>query len=359
MRGVPRPLHSCKRRASAKIPAMPLSKIAFIRSTVLFILLGMAALLVIGGAAPSRADVMVGARTSATEAPNWKPTLLAFEASIGRPLAIDSDYNNWAAFPDPPRIAWDLRNGRLPMQSWNVQFQSSDPNVCATAAAINAGTYDTQLDRQAAALKALGGTILVRFNDEMTGAQEHTCFTGFPISQNVPLAGQEFIAAWRHVVGRFRAAGATNVKWVWAPGAGAFLQGIWRLFYPGDAWVDWIAVDDYNIVDTPTSFGDDPGITEFYAATAPLGKPLMISENAAFNDPTLNPDAQTMWVQTARAFIKSHPAIVAYVYWDCFSPNNPPPPPPYHGSGYILNGLGLAAFRALANDPYFMAPGGP
>jgi hypothetical protein len=323
------------------------------------ILAATAALLVIGGPASSSAGVMLGAHTSPTEAPQWKPTLLAFEASIGRQVTIDSDYSNWAAFPDSPRIAWDIKTGRVPMESWNVQFTSTNPNTCATAAAINAGTYDTQLAKQAAALKALGGTILVRFNYEMTGDQEHTCFTGFPIEQNVPLAGKEFISAWLHVVGRFRAAGATNVKWVWAPSIGAFTQNVWRLFYPGSDYVDWIGVDDYNMVDTPASFGAGPGIPQFYAATAPLGKPLMISENAAFNDPTLGPDPQTMWVQTARAYLETHPAIAAYVYWDCFSLGNPPPPPPYHGSGYVLGGLGLAAFKAMANDPYFMPPGAP
>ncbi len=316
-----------------------------------FVLAALAAFCVIVGAARSSAAVLMGAHVGTANDPNWQAELLAFEKSIGRPLDIDSDYGDWAEFPDTPRIAWDIQTGHLPMQSWRILFQDSDPNTCATAAAINAGTYDTQLTRQAKALKAFGAPILVRFNPEMTGNQENTCFTGFPILQNLPLAGEEFIAAWRHVVGVFRAAGATNVQWVWAPGVYAFVQDIWKLFYPGDAYVDWIGADYYNLVDTPASFSADPGVPEFYAAAAPLGKPLMFSENGAFNDPALHPDPQTLWLDTAHEYLESHPAIAAFVYWDSFAQT--PPPPPYTGSGFILQGRGLAAFKAIANDPYF------
>ena len=80
----------------------------------------------------------------------------------------------------------------------------------------------------------------------------------------------------------------------------------------------------------------------------------MISENAGYNDPTQNPDPQSDWIATARTYIKTHPAIKAYVYWDTYAQD--PPPPPYSGTGYILNGCGLQAFKALANDPYFGGP---
>lgn len=297
------------------------------------------------------AGVMMGAHVGSPGDKNWQTEFVALETSVGRKLAIDSDYDDWAEFPDTTRIRWDIQTGRLPMQSWRVLFQNSNPNACATAAAITNGVYDVQLAKQAAAAKALRGTILVRFNYEMTDNKENTCFTGFPIDQNLTLAGQRYILAWKHVVDKFRAAGATNVKWVWAPGAGAYTKNEWQLFYPGATYVDWIGVDDYNKVDTPASFATDPGIPQFYAAMPALGKPLMISETAAYNDPTLNPDAQTLWINTARDFLRTRPAITAFIYWDNFA--QAPPPPPYTGSGYVLQGMGLAAFKSMANDPYF------
>ena len=314
----------------------------------------LAAIVAAIGAAPSDAQVMMGAHVGNEDDPNPQGEFVAFETQIGRQLAIDSDYSVWPAFPNTQRIKWDMRNGRTPMQSWLVLYDISNPDVCATAAAISGGVYDVQLAKQAAAVKALGGTVLVRFAYEMTGNKETTCFTGFPVLNNPAQAGQIYVAAWRHIVGRFRAAGATNVKWVWGPGWYAFTKNIWNYFYPGPGYVDWISVDYYNLIDTPAAWTADPGILDFDAAIAPLGKPMMIAENAAFDDPAQSPDPQALWLNTAPAWLKAHPEITAYVYWDSAAQN--PPPPPYAGTGYYLAGPGLAAFTAMANDPYFMAP---
>lgn len=307
------------------------------------------------GAAP--AQVMLGGHLGNPNVAQGEAMFLAFEAALGRTLAIDSDYENWGTFPDAPRVRWDIQQGLLPMQSWRVEFTDTDPNTCATAKAINAGVYDTQITRQARTIKAFGAPVLIRFNYEMTDNAENTCFTGFPVNNNWVLAGQEFIAAWRHVVGRFRAVGATNAVWVWAPGAGAYVEGSWKNFYPGPAWVDWIGIDDYNKVDALGSFATDPGIPQFIPAVGGLGKPLMVSENGALNDPGMNPDPQTRWLETARIFVKANPQIKAFIYWD--TQGAILPPPPYNGDGYILGGRGQAAFKAMANDPWFMAPPNP
>lgn len=309
--------------------------------------------LAILGGAPSLAGVMLGAHVGGESDPNWKTDFVALETAIGRKLAIDNDHEDWPVFPDTERVRWDVRQGHLSMLSWRIVFHRSVPaDGCATADAIVAGRYDAQLRKQASSAKALGAPILVRFNYEMTNNEENTCFTGFRVKLNPTLAGSKYVAAWKHVVDRFRAAGATNVKWVWAPGHHAYENGLWRLFYPGGNYVDWIGIDDYNKSDTPASFASDPGILAFYAATSSLGKPLMISETGAVNDPKLSPDAQTLWLTTARAFLKTRPAIKAFVYWNNrgkFSRENPG----YGGSGYILKGAGLEAFKAMANDPYF------
>ena len=301
--------------------------------------------------AQSLAQVMVGAHVGSPGDPDWQSEFTGLETQIGRSLAIDSDYVDWAEFPDTQRLRWDVQTGHTPMQSWRIEFSEVNPNSCATAAAINAGVYDTQLTQQARAVKAVGGVVLVRFNYEMTDNEENTCFTGFPVNNNITLAAREFVAAWRHVVGRFRAAGAINVQWVWAPGIGAYQQGVARMFYPGAAYVDWIGIDMYNKSLTPTSFAIQPGLSQFYAWASVLGKPLMISENAGYNDPSQNPDPQSEWISTARPYMKTNPAIKAFVYWDTYAQD--PPPPPYAGSGYRLQGAGLQAFKALVNDPYF------
>jgi hypothetical protein len=311
-------------------------------------------------AGPALAGVMLGAHIDAGHDPNSQADFAALEAAIGRKLAIDNDHEDWKEFPNVDRIRWDARNGRMSMLSWRIVFDRGDPSAgCATADAIDAGTYDTQLRKQAQAIKSIGRPVLIRFNYEMTNNKQSTCFTGFRGRSNLPLAGSKYVTAWRHVVDVFRSVGATNARWVWAPGHQAYVNGHWKPYYPGDAYVDWIGVDCYNKGGTPASFADDPGIQAFYRVAAPMGKPLMVSETGALNDPRLNPDPQTVWLTTARAFLKSKPAIKAFVWWSSSGLHrhrrHRNSDPTYAGSGYALKGSGLAAFRAMANDPYFQA----
>jgi hypothetical protein len=276
----------------------------------------------------------------------------AVEAAIGHKLGIDNDHEDWAEFPNTARVRWDAQNGRLSMLSWRIVFDRGNTAAgCATADAIVAGTYDAQLKRQALATRALGRKILVRFNYEMTDNEENTCFTGFPVRSNTSVSGPKYVAAWKHVVDIFRANGATNAKWVWAPGHRTYTKPFWHAFYPGDAYVDWIGVDYYNKEDVVKDFGDDQGIRVF-AGLASLGKPLIVAETAAINDPRMNPDPQTRWLATALQFVRAHPAIKAFVWWD--TPGRYAKwHPGYGGSGYVLKGPGLAAFKAMADDPAF------
>jgi mannan endo-1,4-beta-mannosidase len=313
-----------------------------------------ASLAMFAGLGSASAGVMLGAHVGPESNPNKQAEFAALEQAIGRKLAIDNDHEDWAGMPDAARIRWDIVQHRLPMISWRIVFQRNDlEKGCATADAILAGRYDEQLDRQARALKALGTPILIRFNYEMTNNEENTCFTGFRVKENLAAASSKYVAVWKPVVDRFRAAGATNVKWVWAPGHKAYEKGIWQMFYPGSAYVDWIGVDDYNKSGIPQSFATDPGIDAFYSATSGMGKPLMVAETAASNDPAQNPDPQTLWLTTARQFLKDHPAIKAFVWWNQRNEKLRRINPNYRGTGYVLQGPGLAAFKAMASDSYF------
>ncbi len=299
------------------------------------------------------AGVMLGAHVGADNDPSGEQEFEALEAQLGHRLAIDNDHEDWTYFPRADRVRWDVRSGRLPMLSWRIIFHRNQPSGgCATADAINGGAYDAQLARQASAARALATRVLVRFNYEMTSNEENTCFTGFVVKDNPNLAGAKYVAAWRHVVDIFRKVGATNVEWVWAPGHTAFGSGMWRSFWPGGDYVDWIGVDYYNKPDVVKDFAADRGMQAFYAVGTSLRKPLMVAETGAINDPRMNPDPQTAWLLGARSFLKSHPAIRAFLWWDTpgryFKDN-----PGYGGTGYLLTGAGLAAFKAMADDPYF------
>jgi beta-mannanase len=109
----------------------------------------------------------------------------------------------------------------------------------------------------------------------------------FPWSEGVNgnQAGQ-YVASWRHVHDIFAAAGATNVTWVWCPyvDPGGSMTSL-ASEYPGDAYVDWTALDGYNWGTNPASPKGWRSFDQLFSSTyeeivgslAP-SKPLMIAE---------------------------------------------------------------------------------
>jgi beta-mannanase len=77
-----------------------------------------------------------------------------------------------------------------------------------------------------------------------------------------------FIAAWKRIHTIFDRAGVTNVSWVWCPNAWGFATGDAPKFYPGDAYVDWLGSDIYNV-----------GTTQQYGTWQPMSARLQLSYN--------------------------------------------------------------------------------
>jgi mannan endo-1,4-beta-mannosidase len=59
----------------------------------------------------------------------------------------------------------------------------------------------------------------------------------------------EFVAAWRHVVTVFRAAGASNVTWMWTVNVIQKTIGVPSpaAWWPGSSYVNWVGIDGYFI----------------------------------------------------------------------------------------------------------------
>ena len=74
---------------------------------------------------------------------------------------------------------------------------------------------------------------------------------------------EEFIAAWRRVVTRFRSVGAHNVIWVWSPHVA---HQYWELYYPGAEFVDWTATGALN--SAPSRNGRSGGRSRKYSGRA-------------------------------------------------------------------------------------------
>ncbi|HVS03761.1 MAG TPA: glycosyl hydrolase, partial [Thermoanaerobaculia bacterium] len=212
--------------------------------------------------------------------------LLELERALGVTLPLIHVYLAWGDAPEqqfPHRFLTAVAAlGSVPVVTWEpwlTAFESRlHPELPLRTerdegglAAIARGDYDHYVDRWAREAAAHGRPILLRFAHEMNDPYRYP----WGPQNNHPF---DFIAAWRHVVERFRAAGADNVLWVWSPHV-AYSGYEW--FYPGDEHVDWVATGalNYGTVARWSQwwwfsqiFGDR------YDPLAALGKPVMIAE---------------------------------------------------------------------------------
>jgi hypothetical protein len=203
--------------------------------------------------------------------------------------------------------------------------------------AVTMGRYDDVIRAGAEAVKSYGRPLLLRFRWEMDRP-------GLAASMWSPA---DYIAAWQHVRGIFTAAGATNVSWVWCPTAEGFVGGYAPAFYPGDDQVDWVCVDVYAAAKL-TPLGDLLRPFLRWSARHPT-KPVMIGE---FGVARVWGTAQrAAWLRDAALVFKANQQIRAVLYFDSDPENGDGSPrqefrvsddPPV-----------LAAFAALARDPYF------
>jgi len=246
-------------------------------------------------ATPSKAAaIAVGAYADPAGPGNaTQKAVTTFETSLGQKLAVDNAYSSFNWIGSLTREKWDIAAGRMPMKSWSAGLYGVS---CVLLSDVIAGKYDAQLKAQAALVKALPGGIWLRLFYEMTDSQSEHC-------ANPTKSGPVFIAAWQHVVGIFRAGGATNAKWVWAPGQPAYLNNKELAFYPGSAWVDVVGEDVYNTTNTA-----EPFAAAVCTVGPTLGKPFAITETGATGVTN-----QVAWFANVKTVC---PALSAFVYWD-------------------------------------------
>jgi hypothetical protein len=144
-------------------------------------------------------------------------------------------------------------------------------------AGIAAGNDNAYIRSRAKQLRDYGGPVYARLNWEMNG----DWYSWASYSGNTPKAGNtpaNFISAWIHTVDLVRSI-APNVAFVWCPHLWVFHSQNPDLWWPGDAWVDWLGVTAYpgsaawSWIET-----GDWGLTQFATFATAHGKPMRISE---------------------------------------------------------------------------------
>jgi hypothetical protein len=257
--------------------------------------------------------------------------MFELERMMGRPLAVARVYHRWGdAFPTTD----DVRSadaGHLLFISWTPLTEQGTVTPWAD---IASGAWDDWIRARAAAVRAFGRPMYLSFNHE----PENDASYGTPA---------EFVAAYRHVVDVFRAAGVSNVAFVCTLMSSSFEHGATRAnaFYPGDAHVDALGVDAYNWYPGREgsrwrSFARIVAPARAYARE--LDVPLVVPEFGVQEDPR-SPGRKAAWLGAAAATLRRWPDVAAVLYFDVDK---------VYSWQLTTSPLATAAFVAIGSDPW-------
>lgn len=262
----------------------------------------------------ARGDVALGVFTSGL-AQETGPALDRFASETGVMPKIAMYYRDWnegwpTALIDPRTIAPILARGATPMITWEPFLSAAEgqPESAYTPARIAAGAFDPYIWRAAREAARYGRPLLVRFAHEMNG-------DWYPWAGRGGNSPADYIWMWRHVVSIFRGAGASNVRWVWSPNVeGSAEVQPFAAYYPGDAWVDDVALDGYNaaaVKGSPWLTFSQVFAPSYQSLTRLTGKPLFIAETACSEEG----GSKAKWITAIPSALRQQMPRVRALVW--------------------------------------------
>ncbi|HSJ67008.1 MAG TPA: glycosyl hydrolase [Anditalea sp.] len=175
---------------------------------------------------------------------NFK-TIVALEDSLRTVFPLIHIYTSWGSKKEQRFPAAEVNDinvlGSIPLITWEpwlIDFELETLNfrVGSNLSSIALGLFDNYIDNWAIEAKAFEHPIFLRLGHEMNDPYRYP----WGPQNNSP---EDYISAWKHVVDRFRAAGANNILWVWSPHPA---YGDFEAYYPGDEYVDWVGTTTLN-----------------------------------------------------------------------------------------------------------------
>lgn len=243
--------------------------------------------------------------------------LSQFETNAGKKLSISMWYQSWGVSDNSKNFqpTWmdNIRNhGAIPMVTWEPwnYTMGANQSTYSLSAIIN-GNHDAYIRKWAQDSKAWGKPYFLRLAHEMNG-------NWYPWSERVNgnTAGQ-YIQMWHHVHDIFTQEGATNATWVWSVNIVDPTETPINTLYPGDNYVDWVAMDGYN-GGTALPWGGWKSFTQVFQPTynelrAITQKPVMVSETATVEQG----GSKANWITSAYGSeVDSMPAIKAIIWFN-------------------------------------------
>ncbi len=258
----------------------------------------------------------------------------AFEKLAGKHQAILASSSYWGEQTFPKKNMQIIaRHGSLPLvfwSPWDRPYKEGMGPDRFSLRNIIAGEHDAYIDRWADGAKEHGSPIMVSFCNEMNGAWFPWSGMHYGGGKVIPgtnpprYEGPElFKQAWRHVVDRVRARGASNVIWVFHTMDYSMPNDVWNMaaqYFPGSDYVDWMGFSLYG-----NQFVSDHEWAPFfdlfdwpYTELARLdpSKPIMLCEWGVGDFPKVGNKAA--WLGDGFRIMadeKRYPRIKAAVYW--------------------------------------------
>ena len=188
-----------------------------------------------------------------------------FERLVGKHQSIVAFGSFWARQQFPTEKVNLVRAyGAIPLLYWSPWDTPFDDGGVHgpdrfSLDKILAGKWDHYIDAWADGAKAVPEQFFVAFGCEMNGTwfpwsgtfygKGNSVTTGKK-SKTPPWRGaEEYKRAYRYVVDRVRARGATNILWVFHVNNYSYPNDAWNLaaaYYPGSQYVDWLGLSVYG-----------------------------------------------------------------------------------------------------------------
>ena len=256
----------------------------------------------------------------------------SYERTVGKEVAWIYFSHNWCygtQFPMQTAV-WIRELGAIPYVRLMLREESETTPNRFGIEAILAGTLDANFRAWAQQARRFGSPLLVEFGTECNGewfpwnGLHHGAgaTNGFG-DPNKPDGPERFAAAYRRIVRIMRHEGAHNITWVFHVNATDWPEDSWNRFenyYPGDDFVDWIAVSAYG-AQQPT----DDEVESFRAQMDPCyarldrlakSKPVIVAEfGCTTGCPLVALDA---WAGAALDDILGErwPRVIGFSWWN-------------------------------------------
>jgi beta-mannanase len=257
-------------------------------------------------------------------------TVEDFETMVGKHQAIIASSSYWGEQDFPTRnlnVIWQHHS--LPLVFWSPWDRPYEQNTGPdrfSLTAILAGTWDKYIDDWANAARAFGKPMIVVFANEMNG--DWFPWSGAYYGGSEPVTGdgtkwkgpETFKAAYRYVVDRVRARGASNIKWMFHTNNYSYPLDTWNFapaYYPGPEYADWLGLSVYGQQFKDEPWADIPSLVDWpYEEMSRLDptKPIMIAEWGTGEFPHSGNKGE--WIrQGLEVFRTRYPRLKAAVYW--------------------------------------------